>query len=134
MRRISRYEIEVWYTNKALLVIVGVRSDGFREILGARIADSGDESTWKDILSDLKERGLSKVDLVFRMAIRGKQAEVECSFPGSSWQMCTVDFIRKVLRKLPKKVHKDIAHLPRESLTPDSVRTPGIGRLHDGIP
>ena len=35
----------VRYVNKALLVIAGIRSDGFREILGARIADSEDEST-----------------------------------------------------------------------------------------
>ena len=52
------------YVNKALLVIAGIRSDGFREILGARIADCEDELTWEDIFCDLKERGLEKVDLV----------------------------------------------------------------------
>lgn len=33
------------YSNKALLVIAGIREDGIREILGARIADSEDEQT-----------------------------------------------------------------------------------------
>jgi len=33
------------YTNKALLVIAGIRNDGIREILGARIADCENELT-----------------------------------------------------------------------------------------
>ena len=68
--------------NKALLIIAGIRSDGFREILGARIADCEDELTWEDIFSDLKERGLDKVDLVISDGHRGIQAAAEHSFPG----------------------------------------------------
>ncbi len=49
---------EIRYINKALLVIAGIRSDGYREILGARIADCEDELTWEDLFSELKERGL----------------------------------------------------------------------------
>ena len=98
----------VRYVNKALLVIAGIRSDGFREILGARIADSEDESTWEDIFSDLKERGLVKVDLVISDGHKGIQVDAERSFLGSSLKMCTVHFIR---------VHKEIAQLLRESLT-----------------
>jgi len=33
------------------------------------------------------------------------------------WQMCAVHFIRAVLRKIPKKMHKEIAQLLKESLT-----------------
>ncbi len=104
------------YVNKALLVIAGIRSDGIREILGARIADCEDELTWEDIFCDLKERGLEKVDLVISDGHRGIQAAAERSFPGSSWQMCVVHFIRAVLRKLPKKHHKEIAQLLKDSL------------------
>jgi putative transposase len=49
----------VKYVNKALLVVVGVRTDGYREILGARVADAEHELTWEEIFSDLKERGLA---------------------------------------------------------------------------
>jgi len=101
----------VRYVNKALLVIAGIRCDGFREILRARIADCKDESTWEDIFSDLKERWLVKVDLVISDGHKGIQAAAERSILGSSWQMCTVHFVREVLRKLPKKVHKEVAQL-----------------------
>jgi transposase-like protein len=131
----------VRYVNKALLVIAGIRSDGFREILGARIADCEDELTWEDIFSDLKERGLAKVDLVISDGHKGIQAAAERSFLGSSWQMCTVHFIRAVLRKLPKKVHKEIAQLLRESLTDprrlqecaDELEIRGFSRAADTV-
>jgi putative transposase len=54
----------VRYSNKALLLIAGVRDDGIREILSARIADCEDELTWEDLFSDLKNRGLRRVDMV----------------------------------------------------------------------
>jgi transposase-like protein len=131
----------VRYVNKALLVIAGIRSDGFREILGARIADCEDELTWEDLFSDLKERGLEKVDLVISDGHKGIQAAAERSFLGSSWQMCTVHFIRAVLRKLPKKVHKEIAQLLKESLThprrlqecADELEIRGFSRAADTV-
>jgi transposase-like protein len=54
----------VKYFSKALLVVVGVRTAGYREILAARVADAEYELTWEGIFSDLKERGLEKVDLI----------------------------------------------------------------------
>ncbi len=50
----------VKYVNKALLVVVGVRTDGYREILAARVADAEHELTWEGMFSDLKERGLTR--------------------------------------------------------------------------
>ena len=34
------------YKNRALLVVVGIREDGLREILGASIAESEDSGYW----------------------------------------------------------------------------------------
>lgn len=109
------------YANKALLVIAGIRNDGFWEILGARIAESEDELTWEDIFAELKERGMDKVNLVISDGHKGIQAAAERAFSGSSWQMYHVHFIRAVLRKLPRKLHKEIAQMLKDSLS-DSRR------------
>ena len=111
----------VKYVNKALLVVVGVRTDGYREILGARVADAEHELTWEGIFSDLKERGLSNVDLIISDGHTGIQSAAGRMFPGSSWQMCHVHFIRAVLRKVPRKYHKEIAETLKECLS-DSAR------------
>ena len=111
----------VKYVNKALLVVVGVRTDGFREILEAQIADAEHELTWEGIFADLKERGLNKVDLIISDGHTGIQSAAGKMFPGSSWQMCHVHFIRAVLRKIPRKYHKEIAETLKECLS-DSAR------------
>jgi transposase-like protein len=111
----------VRYINKALLVAVGVRTDGHREVLTANVADAEHELTWEGIFSDLKERGLTKVDLIISDGHTGIQAAAERMFPGSSWQMCHVHFIRAVLRKVPRKYHKEIAETLKECLS-DSHR------------
>ena len=102
---------ETRYVNKALLVIIGVRTDGHREVLGARVADAEHELTWKGMFSDLKEQGLTKVDLIISDGHTGIQSAAGRMFPGSSWQMCNVHFIRAVLRKVPRKYHKEIAEV-----------------------
>jgi transposase-like protein len=111
----------VKYVSKALFVVVGVRTDGYREILGARVADAEHELTWEGIFSDLKERGLTKVDLIISDGHTGIQSAAGKMFPGSSWQMCHVHLIRAVLSKVPRKHNKKIAETLKECLS-DSGR------------
>ena len=70
---------------KAFLVITGVREDGYREILGARIADGEDDLFWSGLFEELKERGLSGVKLIVSDGHKGIQKAIEASFLGASW-------------------------------------------------
>jgi len=97
------------YVTKAFLIVVGIRDDGYREILGARLADGEDELFWSGLFQDLKDRGLSGVQLVISDGHKGIQKAVEKSFLGASWQMCHVHLVRAVLRNVAKKYHKEIA-------------------------
>jgi transposase-like protein len=97
------------YVTKAFLIVTGIRDDGYREILGARIADGEDELFWSGLLQDLKDRGLSGVKLVISYGHKGIQKAFEKSFLGASWQMCHVHLVRAVLRNVAKKYHKEIA-------------------------
>jgi transposase-like protein len=97
------------YVTKAFLIVIGIRDDGYREILGAKIADGEDEIFWSGLFQDLADRGLSGVKLVISDGHKGIQTAVEKSFLGSSWQMCHVHFSRAVLRNVAKKYHKEIA-------------------------
>jgi transposase-like protein len=121
---------ETRYVNKALLVIIGVRTDGHREVLAARVADAESELTWEGMFSDLKEQGLAKVDLIVSDGHTGIQSAAGRMFPGSSWQMCHVHFIRAVLRKVPRKYQKEIAEVLKESLT-DSGKLLGFAAQLD---
>ena len=104
------------YETKALFVVAGVRDDGYREILGAKLADCENESYWSDLFDDLKGRGLKGVKLVISDGHKGIQKAVETSFIGASWQMCHVHFIRAVLNKVPKKDRKKVVEMLRDAL------------------
>jgi transposase-like protein len=106
----------VRYTNKALFVVAGVRKDGYREILGARIADGEDAMFWEDLFTDLKKRGLRGTELIISDGHKGIQKSVTTSFPGSSWQMCHVHLIRAVLKTIPKKHQKEVAEKIKEAM------------------
>jgi putative transposase len=93
-----------------------VRDDGYRKILGTRMVDSKDSMFWEDFFDDLKERGLKGVELVVSDGHKGIQKAIESSFTGSSWQICHVHFMRAVLKKLPKKSHKDVTVKLKEIL------------------
>jgi len=78
-----------------------------RRYLSFNVADAEHELTWEGIFSDLKERGLNKVDLIVSDGHNGIRTAAETMIPGSSWQMCHVHFIRAVLRKVPENITRD---------------------------
>jgi transposase-like protein len=98
------------YLNKALFVATGVREDGYREILGATIADVEDDGFWSIFFEELKDRGLRGVKLVVSDGHKGIQKAVQESFLGASWQMCNVHFERAVLKSIKKKDKREIAN------------------------
>ena len=104
------------YLNKALFVATGVREDGYREILGATIADVEDEGFWSVFFDELKERGLRGVRLVISDGHKGIQKAVQESFLGASWQLCNVHFERAVLKSVKKKDKKEIANKLADSI------------------
>lgn len=104
------------YITKALLIATGIHKNGCREILGAKVAANEDEPAWESLFAELKERGLKGVKLVISDGHKGIQKAVEKAFLGSSWQMCTVHFMRAVLKNIPKKNKMEVAYELRDAL------------------
>lgn len=103
------------YKSRALLVVVGIREDGLREILGASIAESEGSGYWMTLFRCLKDRGLEGVELVISDAHKGIQKAVESSFVGASWQFCHVHFSRAVLDSISNKDKQEIADKLKEA-------------------
>ena len=111
-----RDEVAGRYKTKALLTVAGIREDGYREILGLKLAESEGEDFWLELFEELKNRGLRGVKLVISDGHKGIRAAVEKAFIEASWQMCHVHFVRDVLRKVPKKRWKEISQKLKEAL------------------
>ena len=86
-----------------ILVIMGATADGNKELLA--VADGYRESTmsWKKILLDLRDRGLSQdPELAVGDGALGFWAALEEVFPRTRAQRCWVHKTANVLDKLPK--------------------------------
>ena len=80
----------------AVIIAVGVNSDGRREVLGMDIGPSEAETFWTELLRKLARRGLRGVKLVISDAHEGIKAAVAKALH-ASWQRCRVHFMRNVL-------------------------------------
>ena len=80
----------------AVIIAVGVNSDGRREVLGMAIGHSEAEVFWTDFLRSLARRGLRGVKLVISDAHEGIKASVAKVF-SATWQRCRVHFMRNAL-------------------------------------
>jgi transposase-like protein len=80
----------------AVIVAVGVNSDGRREVLGMDVGPSEAETFWTAFLRKLARRGLRGVKLVIADAHTGIKASV-AKVMNATWQRCRVHFMRTVL-------------------------------------
>lgn len=86
----------------ALVMAMGVRDDGYREILGVDVGSAETEAFWLEFLRKLQERGLDGVRLVISDAHKGLNKAIQAIFAGASWQRCYVHFMRDILSHVPK--------------------------------
>jgi len=94
---------------RAALVISGIRSDGYREILGVRIGDTESFATWDETFRWLKGRGLQGVMFVVSDDHGGLTQAIAKHFQGATWQRCQVHLMRNLLSYAPVKVRAEVA-------------------------
>jgi transposase-like protein len=80
----------------AVIVAVGVNTDGRREVLGMDIGPSEAEPFWTAFLRKLARRGLRGVKLVISDAHEGLKAAIS-KILSATWQRCRVHFMRNAL-------------------------------------
>src|SRR3954463_13251606 len=97
-----------------LLVVIGVREDGSKELLA--VEDGYRESTesWAGVMRDLKARGINEPKLVVGDGALGTWAALRDVFPGARRQACWVHKIARVLDALPKRVQPEAKKLLHE--------------------
>ena len=95
--------------SRAALVVSGIRSDGYREILGVKIGDTESFSTWDETFRWLKGRGLKGVMFVVSDSHGGLTQAVGKHFQGATWQRCQVHLMRNILGSCSTKVRADVA-------------------------
>src|SRR5207249_1149359 len=92
----------------AVIIAVGVNSDGRREVLGMDIGPSEAETFWTEFLRKLARRGLRGVKLVISDAHEGIKAAI-AKVLHACWQRCRVHFMRNVLAHAGRQGRRVVA-------------------------
>lgn len=99
------------YENVAVMVAIGVNSEGRREIVGCAEGFTESKESWKEFLLWLRGRGLSGVRLVTGDKSLGLFGALEEVFPDAKYQRCTVHFYRNVFGKVPRQKRVKVAKM-----------------------
>ena len=93
----------------AVVIAVGVRQSGEREVLGFDVGPSEDGAFWLSFLRGLVARGLAGVQLTISDAHQGLKTAIAAVLVGTSWQRCRVHFVRNALALVPKGMQALVA-------------------------
>ena len=106
----------------AVIIAVGVNSDGRREVLGMDVAPSEAETFWTGFLRKLARRGLRGVKLVVSDAHEGIKAATT-KVLHASWQRCRVHFMRNALAHAGKTQRRVVSAFIGTAFAQDDAET-----------
>lgn len=87
-------------SKEAVYIVIGIRLDGTKEVLGFSLAPTESAYVWKEILQDLKDRGLKEVLLVVTDGVSGINDSIHSVYPNAQFQQCCVHISRNIAHKV----------------------------------
>ena len=87
-------------SKEAVYIVIGIRLDGTKEVLGFSLAPTESAYVWKEILQDLKDRGLKEVLLVVTEGLSGINDSIHSVYPNAQFQQCCVHISRNIAHKV----------------------------------
>jgi transposase-like protein len=99
-----KVRVEGKYINNAMHVVIGLRADGIKEVLGMWLNKTESASFWMTVLSDLKIRGVEDILIACTDNLAGFTKAIKSVFPETITQLCIVHQIRNSMKFV---VYKD---------------------------
>lgn len=95
------------YINKCIYIVIGLKNDGFKEVLGMWIAENESASFWLTVLTELKARGVEDVLIACTDNLKGFTQAINGAFPSAVTQLCIVHQIRNSCKFVVYKDRKE---------------------------
>ena len=100
--------------NKCIYIVIGLKPDGIKEVLGFWIEKTESAAFWMSVLTDLKARGVEDILIACTDNLKGFTQAIAAVFPQAVTQLCIVHQIRNSCRFV---VLKDRAEFCRDLKT-----------------
>src|SRR5436305_92390 len=95
--------------NKAVYLAIGVTLDGLKEVLGLWIAQTEGSKCWLQVVTELKNRGVTDIFIACVDGLKGFPEAIETVFPQTEAQLCIVHLVRYSLNYVGWKQRKEVA-------------------------
>lgn len=93
--------------NKCIYIVIGLKPDGMKEVLGFWIEKTESASFWMTVLTDLKARGVEDILIACTDNLKGFTQAIKGVFPEATTQLCIVHQIRNSCKFVVWKDRKD---------------------------
>ncbi len=91
-----------------ILTALGVDLEGSREVLAFRASAEESQDGWSCLLQDLRNRGVTEIDLVVTDGADGLLAAIADLFPATPRQRCLIHKQRNVMSAIPKREQQEV--------------------------
>lgn len=99
---------EITSKKEAVYVIIGVDTNGYKDVLGMWIDYTESASFWTGVFEDIKSRGVEDIFYMSSDGIAGFKGSLETIFPQTNSQRCVVHLTRNIVKICPNKRTKEV--------------------------
>ena len=96
---------------KAAYIVLGINSEGFKEILGIWIGENESAKYWLGVLNELKQRGVKDILILCSDNLTGIKEAINTAYPNTMQQRCIVHMIRNSVKYVN---YKDLKEFTRD--------------------
>ncbi|RPA65554.1 IS256 family transposase [Cyclobacteriaceae bacterium YHN15] len=107
---------------KAVYSILGVTKDGQKEVLGVYFGDHESSKFWRQVLHELKLRGVKDILIICIDNLSGFAEAVEDVFPQTDVQLCLVHQMRNSMKCISEKDLKPMVRDLKKIYKADNVK------------
>lgn len=90
----------------AAYVILGINSDGYKEVLTIEVGENESSKYWLSVLNGLKNRGVKDILLICADGLSGMKEAIAAAFPQTEYQRCIVHQVRNTVKYVSDKDRK----------------------------
>jgi putative transposase len=95
--------------NKAVYLAIGIKVDGYKEVLGLWIAQTEGAKFWLQVVTELKNRGVNDIFIACVDGLKGFPEAIESVFPQTEIQLCIVHLVRHSLNYVGWRQRREVA-------------------------
>ena len=94
---------------KAAYVILGVDTEGMKNVLSIVVGENESAKMWLSVLNDLKNRGVQDILILCSDGLTGLKEAINTAYPKTEYQRCIVHQIRNSLKYVKYDNKKELA-------------------------